>query len=637
MARHLVSSAVLGTALLLPLAASAAPPELLSVKKIWDAGKHNAFTDLIRWHDKWYCTFREADGHVGGDGKLQVLVSDEGDQWQSAALISEAGIDLRDPKLSITPDGSLMVIAGGSVYEGKTLQGRQPRVTFSKDGRSWSAPQRVLEEGEWLWRVTWHDGKAYGISYNAEERTSAAAQEAAKTGKVESGPAEWKLKLVSSSDGVKYDLVTHLDVPGHPNETTLRFLPSGEMLALVRREGGNRMGWLGRSSAPYKQWKWTEMKHQIGGPNFIPLPDGSLWAVCRSYPGGAKTVVAKMTADGDYEPLLTLPSGGDTSYAGLVWHDGLLWISYYSSHEGKTSIYLAKVKLPVDDKVSATSAARTDGAWEKLADGSSGQVTEFEGVGGVKVPAYIRKPAGDGPFPAIVMLHGGRYGKEATVGLGRSVRSPVADFVKQSWAVYSIDYRPSDKMLLPIEIEDSVLAVKALRDMPFIDRGRIGLMGGSHGANVSSRLVSRVDAAGAVLCAPAALDLIEVKKAVTAGKEPVVQILKRMIADTEKERSAMLEEVGQNPAKFGHSSAITEVAGARCPLLIINGRNDDNSPPSVIATYVAKLRSAGKRVETYEPDNGPHGFYFGRPEIPEWHESTRRAVAFFQEQFANAK
>ena len=30
---------------------------------------------------------------------------------------------------------------------------------------------------------------------------------------------------------------------------------------------------------------------------------------------------------------------------GLVWHDNLLWMSYYSSHEGKTSIYLAKIKL----------------------------------------------------------------------------------------------------------------------------------------------------------------------------------------------------------------------------------------------------------------------------------------------------
>jgi hypothetical protein len=29
----------------------------------------------------------------------------------------------------------------------------------------------------------------------------------------------------------------------------------------------------------------------------------------------------------------------------MVWHDGTLWLSYYASHEGKTSIYLARVKL----------------------------------------------------------------------------------------------------------------------------------------------------------------------------------------------------------------------------------------------------------------------------------------------------
>src|SRR5205809_3051955 len=333
---------------LLSHVAVAGQPEILSVAKIWDQGKHNAFTDLIRWRDKWYCTFREADAHVGGDGQLRLLESADGEKWQSAALIGEKGIDLRDPKLSITPDDRLMIVAGGSVYEGKTFKGRQPRVTFSKDGSAWTPPQRVWSEGEWFWRVTWHGGKAYGVSYNADERTSPAAQEAAKTGKVEGGPAEWKLKLVASSDGLKYDLVTHLDVPGHPNETTLRFMPDGEMIALVRREGGSKLGWIGRSHAPYKEWTWKETQDHIGGPNFIRLPDGSLWAACRSYPGGAKTALARMTADGDYKPLLTFPSGGDTSYAGLVWHDGLLWMSYYSSHEGKTSIYLAKIKVPLD-------------------------------------------------------------------------------------------------------------------------------------------------------------------------------------------------------------------------------------------------------------------------------------------------
>jgi hypothetical protein len=310
----------------------AAESEIVSVAKIWDQGEHNAFTDLIRWHGRWYCTFREADAHVGGDGLVRVLVSDDGEKWTSAAGITEKGIDLRDPKLSITPDDRLMIVAGGSVYEGKQLLGRQPRVTFSKDGRDWTAPQRVLAEGDWLWRVTWHGGRAFGVAYDASQRTTAEAQEAAKTGKASPGPADWKLKLLASSDGVKYDLITHLDVPGHPNETTLRFLPDGELIALVRREGGNTFGWIGRSRAPYKEWKWAETKHRLGGPNFIRLPDGALWAAGRSYPGGAKTVLARMSADGDYEPALTLPSGGDTSYPGLVWHDGLLWMSFYASH-----------------------------------------------------------------------------------------------------------------------------------------------------------------------------------------------------------------------------------------------------------------------------------------------------------------
>src|SRR5262245_10782833 len=126
---RLARFAVIATALF-TLPADAADPQIVSITKIWDQGKHNAFTDLIRWHDKWYCTFREADAHVGGDGQLRVLESADGDKWQSTALIGEKGIDLRDPKLSIAPDDRLMIVAGGSVYEGTTLKGRQPRVTF---------------------------------------------------------------------------------------------------------------------------------------------------------------------------------------------------------------------------------------------------------------------------------------------------------------------------------------------------------------------------------------------------------------------------------------------------------------------------------------------------------------------------
>lgn len=324
MRRHLL--AVLLMTLASPVARSE-EPRLVSVVKIWDKARHSAFTDLIRWHGRWYCVFREAEAHVGGDGKLRVLESADGSGWEPVGLVEEDGIDLRDPHLSITPDDRLMVVAGGSVYRGGTkLLGRQPRVSFSKDARAWTAPARVLSEGDWLWRVTWHDGKAYGVTYDANQ-------------------TDWKLRLVVSSDGVKFERITEFDIPGRPNETTLRFLPGGEMMALVRREGGDTFGWIGSSKSPYRDWSWQPTKHRFGGPNFLRLPDRRWWAVSRSYPGGAKTALARMSRD-SYEPVLMLPSGGDTSYAGLVWHEGLLWISYYSSHEGKSSIYLAKVKLP---------------------------------------------------------------------------------------------------------------------------------------------------------------------------------------------------------------------------------------------------------------------------------------------------
>ena len=66
-----------------------------------------------------------------------------------------------------------------------------------------------------------------------------------------------------------------------------------------------------------------------------------MWAGFRHYVGKATTVLAQMTAT-NLEPVITLPSGGDTSYPGFLWHDSMLWMTYYSSHEGKTDIYLAK-------------------------------------------------------------------------------------------------------------------------------------------------------------------------------------------------------------------------------------------------------------------------------------------------------
>ena len=80
----------------------------------------------------------------------------------------------------------------------------------------------------------------------------------------------------------------------------------------------------------------------------IRLADGRLIAAVRLYAGKVRSTSICWidSKTGKLTECSKLPSGGDTSYAGMVVHDGLLWVSYYSSHEGKTSIYLAKLQVP---------------------------------------------------------------------------------------------------------------------------------------------------------------------------------------------------------------------------------------------------------------------------------------------------
>ncbi|QDU80224.1 hypothetical protein Pla110_19480 [Polystyrenella longa] len=315
-----------------PKSLEASEPKLLSVEKIWDQGEHNAFTDIVWFNDKFFVTFRESADHVGGDGQIRVLVSENGDDWNSASLIEEEGVDLRDPKFSITPQGKLMLSLGGSVYNGtKILESRQPYVSFSEDGKNWSAPEKIMEEGDWLWRVTWHDGVGYGSSRIMVPN--------------ENGKGDTKIaSLYKTTDGRSYEKILTWDIDGNPNETTLRFMPDGEMIALVRRESADQRGLIGRAEPPYTAWKFTPTNYRFGGPNFIRLPNGEMWAGSRHHPGGAKTGLFRMTLD-NLELVTLLPSGGDTSYPGFLWHNDILWMSYYASHEGKTSIYLAKFRL----------------------------------------------------------------------------------------------------------------------------------------------------------------------------------------------------------------------------------------------------------------------------------------------------
>ena len=303
-------------------------PEIVEVRRIWDSAPHNAFTDLVRWRDRLYCAFREGKGHAGDIGKLRVIVSDDGKQWRSAALLSMDDYDLRDAAISLTPDDRLMVL-GGAQQDVDGTRRTGTFVSFSKDGESFTAPKVVVPPGRWLWRVTWHEGTAYGVSYATPDGRPFSA-------------------LHKTKDGLKYETVTDrlLGEGGWPTEARVRFAADGTCYCLHRRDGEQNSAYLGVSRPPYTQWKWHDLKHRLGGPNFIQLPSGHWIGAGRLYDGGARTELVQLDVEkGSLKPMLRLPSGGDTSYPGMVWHDDHLWMSYYSSHEGKTSIYLAKIRL----------------------------------------------------------------------------------------------------------------------------------------------------------------------------------------------------------------------------------------------------------------------------------------------------
>lgn len=310
-------------------AADSAPAkaELISVRKIWDQAPHNAFTDLVRYKDEWFCVFREGQGHVSPDGKLRVLRSRDGDAWTSAALIASKEGDLRDAKITTTPDNELMLSGAVALPQPSPIKHRS-LAWFSRDGVKWSEPSVIGDTNQWLWRTTWHQGTAYSVGYDTL--------------------GEKFVRLYASKDGRKFDtLVPRLFAEGYPNESSIVFLPDDTALCLLRRDGNPGSGKLGVARPPYTAWDWRDLGVKIGGPHMLRLPDGRLVAAVRLYDDKVRTSLVWIeAATAKLTEFLPLPSGGDCSYAGLVLEGDLLWVSYYSSHEGKTSIYLAKVRLP---------------------------------------------------------------------------------------------------------------------------------------------------------------------------------------------------------------------------------------------------------------------------------------------------
>jgi len=324
-----------------------------NARRAFHNGEHNAFTDLCRFDDRLYLTFRSCpDGHgVFPTSSILVLASeDDGRSWEQVHCFNVPRRDTRDPHFLILNDRLFVIsgtwFCGDSAPENRTVNRHLGYASWSDDGRSWQGP-KMLEGtyGHYVWRATSFNGKGYLCAYRREafEQFDSRGEALAHT----------QTALLESEDGLVWTFRS-LCRAANSNETAFLFQPDGSLLAVSRSGGGNAV--LCRSNAPYEDWTDTDLGRYVGGPMLERWEDRLLVGGRKQTDEGPKTVLSWLEDDRLVD-VATLPSGGDNSYPGFVElgpKRGL--VSWYSSHETDangnriTAIYLAEIVIEEDEE-----------------------------------------------------------------------------------------------------------------------------------------------------------------------------------------------------------------------------------------------------------------------------------------------
>ena len=299
--------------------------------------RHNAFTDLAFWKGHWFLAFRTGKRHASPDGKIALLRSPNLESWTEAKVFSTDADD-RDPKLLATPERLFVYHFARKKDKGQEL--KTPLMHWTEDGDSWSGPDMAFKENWVQWRPRLGPDRAYYAAFHTVPLPGRLRQVA----------------LFRSADGFAWEEVSPIWSSYNANETAVEFAADGELVALVRGAEGVRnmpseKAVLAFSRPPYVSWEYEDSGISAGGPALANL-GGTVYAAARKFrwsPRGERlpsvTTLYLLRCRILHE-FLTLPSGGDCSYAALAeTGDGDVAISYYSSHEGRTSAYVARLGL----------------------------------------------------------------------------------------------------------------------------------------------------------------------------------------------------------------------------------------------------------------------------------------------------
>ncbi len=221
-----------------------------------------------------------------------------------------------------------------------------------------------------------------------------------------------------------------------------------------------------------------------------------------------------------------------------------------------------------------------------------------------QIPAWVYKPAGEGPFPVVVQIHGGPEGQSRPffsstyqMWLQRLGVAVIRPNVRGS-AGYGKTYLGLDN---GFKREDSVKDIGALLDwietQPDLDASRVAVFGGSYGGYMV--LASAVHYSDRL---KAAVDVVGISSFVT------------FLENTQDYRRDLRRaEYGdeRDPAMRAHLETISPVNNVdkiTVPMFIVQGENDPRVPVTESAQMVQALREQGNQVWYMNALNEGHGY-----------------------------
>ena len=240
--------------------------------------------------------------------------------------------------------------------------------------------------------------------------------------------------------------------------------------------------------------------------------------------------------------------------------------------------------------------------WERLAQGKEpapvetryGEVYAERDSGPLKADVYI--PQGEGPFPGVVVVHGGAW----YTGTRAQLAGVAQLLAQRGITAVAISYRLAPKHKFPAQIEDCKAAVRWMREKAAtlkIDPKRVGGFGYSAGAQLVTLLGTTDESAGLEGIANPQQAPSTRLQAVAAGGVPCdFRVIDLDARGLDFWLGGTRREVGD---LYRLASPRAFVSGDDPPMFFFHGENDNLVPMISPEAMCTSLKEVGVPSELY--------------------------------------